>query len=130
MKILGLSFQRFYFVKASFTLSRCTPRCVLAVCSRGPGRSGTNRKGIRVCSYFSGIATDQTRFGAKSDHGLSRLCYSLQRYIPGEAPVAIRCVPVRPDKPWFCPGHQRQCPGVSQCFYDESRNKDGKIPVL
>ena len=42
-----------------------------------PGRTGTNREGTRVRSYIPGSATDQTRFWAKSDHGLSRLCYGL-----------------------------------------------------
>jgi len=35
-------------------------------------RTGTNRDGIRVRSYIPGSASDQTRFGAKVDHGLSR----------------------------------------------------------
>jgi len=38
----------------------------------GPGRIGTNRDGIRVRSYIPGSATDQARFGAQSDHGMSR----------------------------------------------------------
>jgi len=38
----------------------------------GPGRTGTNREGIRVRSYIPGSATDQTRFGTNIDHGLSR----------------------------------------------------------
>jgi len=32
----------------------------------GPGRTGTNREGIRVRSYIPGRATDQARFVAKS----------------------------------------------------------------
>jgi len=36
----------------------------------GPGRTGTNLEGIRMRSYIPGSATEQTRFGAKSDHGL------------------------------------------------------------
>jgi len=35
-------------IEASFKLSRCTRRCVQTVCSGGPGRTGTNREGIRV----------------------------------------------------------------------------------
>jgi len=31
----------------------------------GPGRTGTNREGIRVRSYIPGSATEQIRFGAK-----------------------------------------------------------------
>ena len=80
--------------KASFTLSRSTPRCVPAGCS-GPRRTETNRDGIRVRSYIPGSATDQTRFGEKSEHGVSRLCYGLRRCIPGVSPAALRCVPVR-----------------------------------
>jgi len=71
---------------------RCTPRCVPAECSR---RTGTNREGIRVHSYIPGSAKDQTRFGAKGDHGLYRLCYGLRRYIPGVAPGALLCIPIR-----------------------------------
>jgi len=97
------------FYKA-FTLFRCTPRCVSAVCSR---RTGTNREGIRVRSCIPVSAADQTRFGAKSDHGLSRLCYGLRRFIPSVAQDALQCVPVRPDTSRLCPGHRRQSPGVT-----------------
>ena len=38
----------------------------------GPGRTGTNRDGFRVRSYIPGSATDQARFGAQIDHGMSR----------------------------------------------------------
>jgi len=76
-----------------------------------------NREGVRVRSYIPGNATNQTRFGAKSDHALSRLCYGLRRYIPGVAPVALRCVLVRPDKPRLCPGHWWQSLGVSRFLY-------------
>ena len=38
----------------------------------GPGQTGTNRNGIRVRSYIPGSATDQTGFGAKIDHDMSR----------------------------------------------------------
>jgi len=82
----------------------------------GPGRTGANRGEsweIRVRSYIPGSATDQTRFGAKRDHGLSRWCYGLRRYIPGVAPEALRCVLVRPDTPRLCPGQGRQRPGVN-----------------
>jgi len=89
----------------------------------GPGRTGTNREGTRVRSYIPGSATDQTRFGAKSDHGLSRLCYGLRRYIPGVAPEALRCVPVRPDTPWLCPGHRRQSPGVTTASHGSMTSK-------
>ena len=56
----------------------------------GPGQTWTNREGIRVRSYIPDSATDQTRFGAKSDHGLYWLCYVLRRCIPGVAPEALR----------------------------------------
>jgi len=49
----------------------------------GPERNGTNRDGIRVRSYIPGSATDQARFGAQIDQGMSRLCYGLRRCIPG-----------------------------------------------
>jgi len=75
----------------------------------GPGRTGTNLKGIRVRSYIPDRATDQTRFGANID----RVCYGLRRRIPGVAPEALRCVPVRPNTPRLCPRHQKQCPGVT-----------------
>jgi len=92
----------------------------------GPGRTWTNREGIRVRSYIPGSATDNTRSGAKSDHGLSRLCYGLRRFIPGVAPGELRCVPVRPDTPRLYSGHRR---GRPRCHYGESRKKDGKAPV-
>jgi len=38
----------------------------------GPGRTGTNRDGIRVRLYIPGSATDQARFGAHIYHGMSR----------------------------------------------------------
>jgi len=79
----------------------------------GPGRNGTNREGIRVRSYIPGSATEQTRFGAKSDHGLSWLCYGLRQFIIGVAPEALQCVTVRPDTPRLCPGYRRQSPGVT-----------------
>ena len=79
----------------------------------GPGQTWTNREGIRVRSYIPDSATDQTRFGAKSDHGPYRLCYGLRRCTPGVAPEALRWVPVRPDAPRLCPGHRRRSPGVT-----------------
>jgi len=79
----------------------------------GLGLTGTNPEGTRVRSYIPGSATDHTRFGAKRDHALSRLCYGLRRYIPGVSPEALRCVPVRPDTPRLCPGHRRHSPGVT-----------------
>jgi len=50
----------------------------------GPGRTGTNCEGIRVRSYIPGSATEQIRFGAKSDNGLSWLCYDLRQFITDE----------------------------------------------
>jgi len=79
----------------------------------GPGRTGTNHEEIRVRSYISGSATEQIRFGTKSDFGLSWLCYGLRQFITGVAPEALRCVPVRPDTPRLYPGHRRQIPGVT-----------------
>ena len=64
-------------------------------------------------SYIPGSVTDQTRFLAKSDHGPSRLCYGLRRYVPGVAPEVLRCVPLRPNTPRLCPGQRRQSPGVT-----------------
>jgi len=96
--------------KASFTLSRCTPRCVPVVCSRW---TGANRERIWVRSYIPVSATDQTRFVAKSDHCLFRLCYGLRRYIPGVAPESLRCASVRPYTPRLCPVYRRQSPGVT-----------------
>ena len=75
-----------------------------------PGRTGTNCEGIQVRSYIPGSASDRTRFGAKIDHGLSRLSYGLLRFIPSVALDALRCVPMHPDTPWLCPGHRRQNP--------------------
>jgi len=54
---------------------------------------------------------------AKSDYGLSRLCYSLRQYIPGVAPEVLQHVPVQPDTPLLCPWHQRQSPGVTMACH-------------
>jgi len=77
----------------------------------GPGRTGTNREGIRVRSYIPGSATDQTRFGAKITvcPENAMVC----RCIPGVAAEALRYVPVRPDTPRFCPENRRQSLGVT-----------------
>jgi len=88
-----------------------------------PGRTGTNCEEIRVRAYIPGSAMDQTRFGAKSDHGLYRLCYGLRRYIPGVAPEALRCVPMRPDTPRVCPGYRRQSPGVTTASHGSRTTK-------
>ena len=64
-------------------------------------------------SYIPSSATDQTRFGAKSDHSLSRFSYGLRRYLPGVTPEALQCVPMRPDTPRLYPLHRRQSPGVT-----------------
>jgi len=108
------------FAKASFTLFRCTPRCVPAVCS---WRTWTNRKGIRGRSYIPGSATDQIQCGAKNDHCLFRLRYGLRRCIPGVAPEALRCGPVRPDTPRLYPGHRRQSPGVTTASHGDRTAK-------
>jgi len=71
-----------------------------------PGQTGITREGIQMRSYIPGSAMDQTRFGAKSDHSLSRFCYGLRRYIPSVEPQALRCAPVRPYT-------QRSAPGIS-----------------
>ena len=97
------------FIKASFTLSRCTPRCVPAVYSR---RTGTNRDGIRVRSYIPGSATDQARFVAvhfRCRSGGATVCPGVSRYttvLPRESAAEPRC----------------HCGG--------SRKKDGKAPVF
>ena len=70
----------------------------------GLGGTGMNCEEIRVRLYIPGSAKDQTWFGAKSDHGLSRLCYGLRRCIPGVASEALRCVPVRPHTHGSAPG--------------------------
>jgi len=90
-----------------FTLSRCTPRCVLTVCSR---RTGANWEKFRVRSYIPGSATDQTRFGAKK---LSRYVPVMLQCITSVAPEAVQCVPVHPDTLQFCPRNLHQSPGVT-----------------
>ena len=79
----------------------------------GPEWTGTNSKGIRVCLYIPGNATDQTRYGAKRDRGLSRLCYGLRRCIPGVAPVALRCVPISHGSASDIDGRAQVLAGVS-----------------
>jgi len=81
-----------------------------------PGRTGANRdESWRNSSAF---IHSRQRYGpdpvwGKMDHGPSRLCYGFRRFISGVAPKALRCVPVRPDTQWLCPGHRRQSPGVT-----------------
>ena len=70
----------------------------------GSGWTGTNREETRMRSYIPGSATDQNRFGAKRDNGLSRLFYGLRRCIPSVASGALRCVLARPDSSRLCPG--------------------------
>jgi len=99
------------FYKASFTLSRCTPRYVPAVCSP---RTGANRnESWRNSSAF--IHSRQC-YGTDPVWGTwsrSWLCYGLAQFITVVAPEALRCVPVRPETPRLCPGHRRQSPGVT-----------------
>jgi len=91
----------------------------------GPGQNGTNREGIRVRSYIPGSATEQIPFGAKSDHGLSWLCYGLRQFITGVAPEALRCVLIHhgsapgigdraPASQRRVPEVRRQSPGVAR----------------
>jgi len=94
-------------------LSRCSPRCAPAVCSRRTGRTGTNREGTRVRSYIPGSAMDQTRCWPKRDYGLPRLCYGLRLYILSVALEVLRCIPMCPNTTRLCPGHRRQSPGVT-----------------
>jgi len=78
----------------------------------GPGRIVKKYECVHT---YPDSATDQTRTWAKSDNGVSRLCYSLRRYIPGVASAALRCVPINHDSSPDI-GH-----GVSWCFYGKSR---------
>jgi len=80
--------------KASFTLSRCTPRWVPTACSR---RTGANRDKFRVRSYIPGSVTDQTRFGEKIDHGYAGNATMHYQCSPGGAtlcPSAFRYIPI------------------------------------
>ena len=110
-------------IKAWFTLSLCTPRCVPAVCSR---RTGANRDESR--RNLSAFIYSRQCYGtdpvwAKIDHGLFRLCYGLRRCIPGVAPEAQRCVPVRPDTPRLFLGNRRQSPGVTTASHGSRTTK-------
>jgi len=63
--------------------SRCTglrPDVFWQFVAGGLGQTWMNREGIRVRSYIPGIATNQTRFGAESDHGLFRLGYAKSEF--------------------------------------------------
>ena len=78
------------------------------VCSR---LTGANREGIRV-RIFPAVLRTRPGLGQK----IITVC-------PGNAtvcdvhfdvaPDALRCVPVRPDTPQFCPGNRLQSPGVT-----------------
>jgi len=106
--------QMFRFWQPLFTLSRYTPRCVPAVCSRRTGakrdESGRNSSAF---IYSRQCYQDQARLGAQIDHGMSGYCYGLRRCIPGVDPEALRCVPARPDTPRFCPRNRRQSLGFT-----------------
>ena len=91
----------------------------------GPGRTGTNREEIRVRSYIPGSATEQIRFGAKRDHGLSWLCYGLRKFITDVAPEALRCVPVRPDTPRPAPGIGDRAPASLRQVPEVRRQSPG-----
>jgi len=54
-----VNWQTVTLTKASFTLSRCTPLCAPAVCSR---QIGANREGTLVRSYIPSSDKDQTRY--------------------------------------------------------------------
>jgi len=113
-----------YQNKLSLVHTVHTPRCVPAVCSR---RTGPNRDDWwrNSSAFIQCSAPDQTRFGEKSDHGLSLLCYGLRRYIPVVAPGALRCVLVRPDSPRLCPGHRRHNPGVTTASHRSRTHSPG-----
>ena len=51
----------------------------------GPGRTGTNREGIRVRSYIPGSATDQIRIGTKVITVMLRFATVHSRCSPGGA---------------------------------------------
>jgi len=99
----------------SFTLSRCLPRQFVA---GGPGRTGTNREGTRVCLYIPGSATDQTRlFGKK----WSRSVMGMLQF----ATVHSRC---SPGGATMCPATSRYATALPRasateprCHYGESR---------
>jgi len=68
-------FTSHFFAKTLKPRSHCPgvrPGASRQFTAGGPERTGTNRDGIRVCSYIPGSATDQARFGAHIDHGMSR----------------------------------------------------------
>jgi len=94
-------------VKASSHFPGVRPGASRRFAASGPGRTGTNREGIRVRLYSPDSATDQSRFGAKI----------------GIAPDAQRCVPVRPDTPRFSPGNRRQSSGATTASHDSRTAK-------
>ena len=80
--------------KASFTLSRCTPRWVPTVCSR---RTGANWDKFQVRLYIPGSVTDQTQFGEKIDQRCAGNATMHYQCSPGDAtlcPSAFRYVPI------------------------------------
>ena len=98
------------FYKASFTLSRCTPRCVHVICSR---RTGANRnellKEVECRHTFPAALRNRSGLG----QNVITVCPDYATVYGSSLPEALRCVPVRPDPPWLCPGHRRQSPGVT-----------------
>jgi len=96
--------------KASFTLSRCTPRWVPAVCSRRTGanrdESGRNSSAFIHSRQCYGPDPVLGKKWSRSVPVMLRFATVHSRCSPGGATVC-------PDTPRLCPGHRRQSPGVT-----------------
>jgi len=113
------------FWKASFTLSRCTPRCLPAICSQW---TGANRNESWMNS--SAFIHSRQRYGTDPVWGKKwprPVLVMLRQFITGVAPEALRCITVRPDTPRLCPGHRRQSPGVTTASPVSRKAKTGVV---
>ena len=112
--------SRFHIVKASFTLSRCTLRCVLAVCSR---RAGVNRD--ESWSNSSAFIHSRQCYGSAPVWGkrLTRSFPVMLRFVTVHPCCSPGGATVCPDTPRLCPGHRRQSSGVTKASHGSKKAK-------
>jgi len=103
--------QLFYgsLLKVSLTLSRCTPRCVPAVCSRWTREDGTNGEGIHT---FQAVLRIRPGLG----QNVITICpgYASVRFVHSRCSTGGATVcPSASGYTTALPRHRRQSPGVT-----------------
>jgi len=102
----------------SFTLSRCSPRCAPAVCSRRTGanrdKSWRNSSAFIHCRQCYGSDPVFGKKWSRSFPGMLQFATVHSRCSPGGATMC----PATSQSPRLCPGQRRQSP---ECHYGESR---------